>query len=617
MSRGSSRRTDRTTGVAASFSSQGVDAHPAPSASLTPWFRTFVSWLAVIRANWPLASVLGAYGLAMLIIPTLAPVGVSDDWTYARSVEYLVWDGRIHILPVSAATQIFQLFWGALFASIFGMTFGALRLSTIAIVFLSGLAMYGICRQLRVSRSRSALGAAAYLFNPVLFPITYTFMSDPHFLALVVISSYFYLKGLMAGVEGERDTLIGSAIAAVTCLQRPHGALIPLGVVTYLLFSGSLRWNRASLDRMLQIVAIPAATFVSYYFVIAHGLSSQQSLFFSYITDAGWSQSWLLIRRLTVFELVYIGLFVLPIALGCLGQLGGFLTLSTAKAWLWITVWMTVLAVGVGWLWGEKRYMPYIPHFFGRSGPGSIDVRSARPQLARTEVFQWLTVICAVAAFVFAVALVQRLDRKPVPGHAGAGMLLAVGVWQGIGALPQSFLFRNFTISLDRYVMPVLPFALALLLWSLNGKRLLSYLAWPAMGAIALFSVLGTRDALVLQSNVWTIAGQLNAHGVDNIHLDAGYAWDAYHLWEYSEEYHIPRQTVGGPWWLDYAKADDSTYLIAGGPVPGYDVISVQPYSSWLQQRPVFLFVLRRHGTPPDGVDWPPGSLAAHGVSGT
>jgi hypothetical protein len=35
-------------------------------------------------------------------------------------------------------------------------------------------------------------------------------------------------------------------------------------------------------------------------------------------------------------------------------------------------------------------------------------------------------------------------------------------------------------------------------------------------------------------------------------------------------------------------------------------VLSVQPYSSWLQQEPTYLFVLRRHDAPPDGVVWPP-----------
>jgi hypothetical protein len=565
-----------------------------------------VAWLTIPRTSWPIAGVLACYALAMLVIPTLAPVGISDDWTYAKSVEYLVWDGRIHILSVAAATQIFQLFWGALFAVVFGMNFGALRLSTIAIVFLSGLAMYGICRELDVPRKRSALGAAAYLFNPVLFPITYTFMSDPHFVALMVISVYYYLKGFRGGAEGERATIYGSVIAAVACLERPHGALIPLGVATYLLISGALRWNRAGLERLLRIAAIPAVTFVAYYFIIARGLSSQQNLFFHYISDAGWGQSWLLIRRLTVFEMVYIGLFVLPIILGCLGQISVLFTLRTLKAWLWLAVWTGVLVVGVDWVWGEGRFMPYIPHFLGRGGPGSRDLQGGPAPLARHQVFVWITLLCAASAFLFGLSLVRKIETKASAGRSGAGMLLAIGIWQGIGALPQSFLFRNWIVSLDRYVMPVLPFAIALLLWSMNDRFFLSAIAWPAMAAVAIFSIVGTRDVLVFQSDVWRLAGQLNANGIVDTKLDAGYAWDAYHLWEYSTEYHIPRQTTCCLWWMDYANASDSTYVIAASPLRGYAVLSVQPYSSWLQQEPTYLYVLRRHDAPPDGVVWPP-----------
>jgi len=564
-------------------------------------------WLATHRASWPVAGVLACYALAMFFIPTLAPVGVSDDWTYEKSVEYLVRDHRIHILSVAAATQIFQLFWGSLFAFVFGMNFGVLRLSTITIVFISGLAMYGICRELSIPRKRSALGVAAYLFNPVLFPITYTFMSDPHFLALMVISVYFYLKGFLAQATGMRATIYGSIVAAVACLERPHGALIPLGVVTYLFITRSLGWNRASLGRFLTIVAIPAATFVWYYLILARGLSSQQTLFFHNIQDAGWSESWLLIRRLTVFEVAYIGLFALPIIFGCVGQLSGLIKLTSIKASLWLAAWTALLVIGMSWAWGEGRTMPYIPHFFGRGGPGSGDLRLARAALARNDVFVWFTILCGAAAFIFGVCLVLRMPGKASPGQSGAGLLLAVGVWQGLGALPQSFLFRNFTVSLDRYVMPLLPFAIALLLWSMNGRKFYGVVAWTAMAAVAAFSVVGTRDALVFQGDVWNLARQLNSAGIHNQKLDAGYAWDAYQLWEYSDRYHIPRQTpADGPWWMDYANASDSTYVIAGDPVWGYDVLSIHPYSTWLQRNPTSLYVLRRHGAPHDGIVWPP-----------
>lgn len=556
-----------------------------------------LSWrlLSLPRSLWPLGVVVATYAIAAFVVPTLAPVAVSDDWTYARSVEYLVNDGRFHILPVAAATQVFQLFWGALFAEVFGMTFGALRLSTVVLVFLSGLAFYGLCREMRVSRERSALGTAVYLFNPILFALSYSFMSDPQFLALLVISGYGYVRGLRPGGEGEWATLLGSFAAALACLQRPHGALIPLGVVTYLVLSRRLRWDRASVAPFLRVVAIPALTFVGYYLLISRGLPHQQGYFLDEAKAAGFDETWLLVKRLTVIELVYVGLFVLPIVAAALPALGDLTRLDRVQQWLVVFAWEAVLIGGVVWFAGENRWMPYIPHFLGRAGPGSGDLRGARPPLAGRDAFVAATIACAVASFLFSLMLARSMTRRPGRDRSAAGMALAMVAWQVVGAVPPSLLFRNWIISLDRYILPLMPFAILLVLWALNDVRLLAPVAWVFVALTALFSIAGTRDVLVFQENVWTLAQQMNEQGIPNTSLDAGYAWDAYHLWEYGVANGIPEKQLTGAWWTDvYAPATDSTYVIAGEPLPGYVVLAQHPYSAWLQRKPVSLYVLQR-----------------------
>jgi hypothetical protein len=317
-------------------------------------------------------------------------------------------------------------------------------------------------------------------------------------------------------------------------------------------------------------------------------------------------ETWLLFRRLTVMEMVYIGLFVLPVVAGVVGSVWQFLALTSRRALLLFAAWEGVLVAGVVWFWGEGRRMPYIPHFLGKAGPGSGDLRNARPPIASEVAFDWVTIACAATAMLFGLILIRMLDQRATPGQSGAGMALGIAFWQILGVLPQSFLFRNWIVSLDRYLLPILPFAIVLLLWALNGVSFQHELAWLAVGAVALFSIAGTRDVLVFQSDVWSLAQELNQHGVPNTRLDAGYAWDAYHLWEFGEEYHIERQTPDGTWWTDvYAKPTDSTYVIAGGPLPGYTILSVHPYSAWLQRDPVALYVLRRDNAQPDGVVWP------------
>jgi len=571
---------------------------------------------SVPRSLWPLFGVIATYVLAIFVIPTLAPVAISDDWTYARSVEYLVWDGRFHILSVAAATQVFQLFWGALFAELFGMAFGALRLSTISLVLLSGLAFYGICRELRISRERSALGTAVYLFNPILFALSYSFMSDPHFLALLVISTYGYTRGLRPGIDGERAMIFGSFIAALACLQRPHGALIPLGVVTYLLVARHLRMDRASMLHVLRVVTIPALTFIGYYLLISQGLPSQQGYFLNEAKAAGLDETWLLIKRMTVIEFVYIGLFVFPIVAAALPSFGELTKLDRTRQWILVLTWEAILAGGVVWFASESRWMPYIPHFLGRSGPGAGDLRGARPELAGTDVFIALTLVCVAASFLFTMALARSMTQQPGRDRGIVGMLLALVTWQIIGAVPPSLLFRNWIISLDRYILPLMPFAILLVLWAINPIRIWSAVAWGLVGFVTVFSIAGTRDALVFQENVWSLARGLNQQGVANTSLDAGYAWDAYHLWEFGVANGIAEKQFTGTWWTDvYAPATDSTYIISGTPLPGYITLSQRAYSSWLKRGPVYLFVLQREPPPEPATE--PTPTTGNGGSGS
>jgi len=552
------------------------------------------------RSLWPFAGVVLLYIIAAFVIPTNVDVGISDDWTYALSVQNLVNQGRFEILSVSAATMVFQLFWGGLFAFLFGMTFGVLRISTIVITLLGGLAVFGMCRELGVKRQLSALGMAAYLFNPVLFSISYSFMTDPHYLALLAISSYLYLRGLRVGDQDDRYIIAGAIVAALGCLQRPHAALIPFALVLYLVASRRMNRDRAGVDLFLKITLIPAATFILYYLVIARGLPSQQGLFLDEAKAAGWDEGSLLAKRIGILESVYIGFYLLPLALAALPLLWKLTDIARPRAWIAVTTFEVFMIAGVVAFWKDGRRMPYIPHFFGRSGPGSGDLRNARPALEGPHFWDWFTIVCVLASTIVAVAIIRAFAQPPNAERSGAIVLASIGAFQALGVVPQSLLFRNWIISLDRYLLPLTPFLVALFLWALRDLKFPSLSAWILTIAMAIFSIMGTRDVLVFQNTVWGLGKWLNAQGVPDTKIDAGYAWDAYNLWEYGENAGITTpQTPDGTWWTDaYAKPTDSTYVIAGGQIPGYVAIAIQPYSAWLHESDQYLYVYRRDSYP-------------------
>jgi hypothetical protein len=382
-------------------------------------------------------------------------------------------------------------------------------------------------------------------------------------------------------------------------LQRPHGALIPLAVITYLVATRQLRFDRDSAIRFARIVAIPALTFLGYYAFVSRGLPHQQDYFLDEAKAAGVDETWLLVKRMTVIELVYLGLFILPIAAAACRGLNAFLRIGRPIQILLVLAWEGMLIGGVVWFADENRWMPYIPHFFGQAGPGSGDLRNARPPIAGPDYFIGLTIACMIASLLFIMIAARSIERPPARDRSAAGMLLAIGLWQVVGAVPPSLLFRNWIISVDRYILPLLPFTIWLLLWALKDVKVYEKLAWGLVALLIAFSVAGTRDALVFQESVWSMAKQLNAQGVPDTQMDAGYAWDAYHLWEFGQENGIAEKQYTGAWWTDvYAPATDSTWIIAGGPIPGYTVVSQQSYSAWLQRKPMSLYVLQRDPAP-------------------
>jgi hypothetical protein len=587
--------------------SQSTTVVPRPPAAGITSGVIFPSRItAWVRSNWALLVVYVAFAVAVMVVPTLAPVATTDDWAYARSAQILLDEGRLMVFPVVAATAVFPIAWGALFGFIFEPTLGVFRLSTVVITALGGLALYGLCRDLGIARARGALGVATFLFNPLVFVLAFTFMTDAHFMALLVIATWFYARAIAPdGIDG-RLLVAGSGVAALAFLTRQQGALIVPAVVLFLLLSRRLRRDRASLVLLVQLCALPLLTAGGYVLWLHYGndVPRVQSQFFREILAEGWSGTWWLVRRLTVVELMYLGLFALPLMVAALPGVRSLVRATSPRGWILFAAWQAILLVGVTALWTRGALMPYIGQFFGSGGLGAPDVRGSRPILFGPEIRSALTVVCLISSLLLALIAARAMNAPPSRERSRAGLVLSIGLWQVLGVMPPSYHYIGWAAgSLDRYLLPLVPLTIALALWALRGARSALPLGWIIAAALALFSVAGTRDYLVYMRAVWTMGDEAIAAGVPLDRLDAGSGWDGYYLYEYGLQHRMRSRTPkGGPWWVYfYAPATDSAYVVSGKPLPRHRVISRQPYSSWLQQKPTSLFLLHRVGIP-----WPP-----------
>ena len=581
---------------------QGQDrAKPGGAADSVVTIRA-ISW---VRESWHIVAVLLAFVISMFIVPTMLNVSVGDDWVYTRSVEILLQEGRIEILDLSVVTLIFQVFWGALFSLLFGTSFGAMRLSTAVLVLGSGFAMYGLCLELGIRKSMAALGAALYLFNPLTYVLAFTFMTDPQFTALMVIASYFYIRGLNLDRLSPNDVIAGSALAACAFLVRQQGVLIPLAVGVYLLGARRWKFDRAGLVTAIHVAGIPAITMVLYYFWIlfSHGAPEQQGEFIDQIRSTGWQSTRLLTYRMTYIELAYVGFFVLPVFFAAIWY---FLRAPNSRidrnlqALRWFVLTMLMVAGAMIAFGSANSLMPFISQYLGIHGLGPQDLYGDRDLLVSEPMRRLITYAIFGSSALFLIVVSRRFGKGFSSERATASLIGSLAIWQIIGIMPPSFHFANWIISVDRYLLPILPFAVCLMLWAVKDMRLSMPVAWIVAGLLALYSIMGTRDFLVLQDATWDMGRVALSVGVPIDSLDAGAAWGGYYLYDFGMEYGIEtRSPPGSPWWTDlFAKATDSSYLVGTSAADGWTVIAQEEYSSWLHDEPQYMYLMRRPEVP-------------------
>jgi len=558
-------------------------------------------------AHWPLGAVLGAFVLSMFIVPTLANVAISDDWVFMWSAERLVETGKLEVHPLVSPHLVFQALWGALFGLLFGVTPGALRVSVIVLWLLSGVAFYGIVWELTGRRVLSALGMTAYLFNPLGYALAFTFMTDVPLTSLSIIALYCAVRAVRTGID-DRWILASASASACALLVRQPGVFVPVGVLAALLLSGRLPMRRLTARSVvvaLEVGAIPLIAYGAYrwWLLNVNGVPAVQSLMEDQLLGGGWGALGTQAERLAAIEAGYVGMFVLPLTFGAVAYLHRLVPGTPARAWVGFVIWMTAVVAGMAALRALGMRMPYIPHFLSMAGLGPNDLLVARAPLVGLWFFTLLTLLCALSAVIAGFLVIRAVGaRRP---SANATVVLVAFAIQAVLVVIVSTHFRYWTVaglpapSLDRYLLPLMPLAIALVLWAVRDVHVHIPLAWYATGVLAVFAIVGTRDNIAFHQAQWALAREAVDSGIQLTHLDGGGSWTGYYLGERSYAEQRTRSDGDPRWWLSlYGSIVDPEYTIATEEIPGYTPVSRRPYDLWLDSRPTALYLLHRDERP-------------------
>ncbi len=550
------------------------------------------------------AHVVAALSVLWLVASVLVFSGgdftLNDDWAYAEMVRRFLETGQMRPTSWTFTPTISHVWVGALFCKVFGFSHGALRMSTLFMGWLELLFVFGAFRLLQAGRAIAAFAALVVAFNPVGYNLAHTFMTDVPFTAWCALA----LLGLAWYERSRRWAALGLALAAVilAASSRQPGIVI-FGAVGLTVGIGWLKSPKWALIALVGLALCAAAGLV----VILALPAQHLPVFINVLTRSLQKPNWhfFFIRNL-LRTVVYTGIFLIP-------------ALPLLLSWKTWRERIVLVGAGVFAMFclfaGAKLNLPppFGPNVLHQGGLGPPMLHAAALRPSWPSGIWWS--ISGVGAATFALAIValgEKQFRRP---------------WQELRQdrvlwLPLTvFLAYIAPLSIrggwfDRYLVPMLPFVLVLVLLRsvvhFEPRRL--WASFALVGAFGLFTLAGTRDYLNHQLVREELIAVAKGQGATDSEIEAGFefaGWNKYDdidagvlEWVKKNE---PRMVRVADSYTLSKRAHDITktpvgewphghrYVVTFSPeLAGYEVIDQRDNPLWLMRGAETLYLHRR-----------------------
>ncbi len=523
------------------------------------------------------AALLSVY---VLLVSPQREFPLNDDWAYTQTVRYLRTTGQLKLSDWTATTLIFQAYWGALFANLLGgLSFSAVRWSTLTFSIISCMALYDLFRQLDLSAPAALLGTLALAVNPVFIYLSYTFMSDVFYLGLMLLSLSCYLRGFKHNAGWA--LLVGSMLAGAAYLARQLGALLPVAVAAALVLRDrQIRWKPLLLIGVAPgLVVVGHMLWMQFIHGVPWGLESNAVQNSLVVLLRPTAPLYILLRVMN--SLLYLGVFSLPalLAQAVRFDLDRDRLIRLGKLYgIWLTM-LGILVVFMTVVVGKS--MPYLANVFNREGIGALSLGGRKLPVTPGWVFWLVTVIApfdgAAQGALWTDALVNLFRERAGP----FAILLIASVLMAILTLLIVYLW-------DEYLIVFIPCSLYLVLRlptlpSPHGGRSAvgGALALAVCGAMMAYTLIEMDDHMAWNAARWTAGKRLVALGILPEAIDGGFEWNGWYTFETA----LPRARAlgkGDDLWA-WMSLTPKQYRLTFAPIEGYTVVDQVVYHTpWL-----------------------------------
>jgi len=129
-------------------------------------------------------------------------MGVCDDWPYILMAQKLAATGQFAYNGWAAPMIGWQLYLGAAFVKMFGMSPTAVRMSTLLVAMVLAFLLQRTLVRANVSERNSTIATLAFVLSPLYLILSVTFMTDIEGLFALVLCLYGCLRALQAKTSG-------------------------------------------------------------------------------------------------------------------------------------------------------------------------------------------------------------------------------------------------------------------------------------------------------------------------------------------------------------------------------------------------------------------------------
>ncbi len=556
--------------------------------------------------------------VVVLLVPPRGEFAISDDWDYFATVGDLLHYGEIRLSDWPAMTLVGQILWGGLFGKLFGLSYMTLRFSVISLTFVGTLALYYWGRAIKRSRIESLFLGMLYATSPLVFNLSYSFMTDVPGASLMLLCLLIQAHCVRRG--GVPLYLLAGITAGAGYLVRQTSAL-PALVLAVSLIPAALRRRARAYD--LMALTVPLGVVVAwhhYWLDHIHGRPYQSAIErLPLLQTLVVLEYWDVVRAMlvqTIVQSLVVCVYLTPLLLCLAGR--------RARRWLWrssearlavVTVFVGVPALmclmGIARFELPPPYTQYINGFYlgfeSLRGFWTLRPLPIRVGSFSLNVYSMALTLIGVSSLSLAAGLLlvelrsrmsswRRGERCRLPFSPGVQAGLCGLVLMGLVVVQKS--------PFDRYLIPVIPIV-AMFLLSLmpRGQGLLrSPLSWGLVIIFAAFSVLGTQDYFVRGRARLQAVNYLLQSGVKPQEINAGLE----HAGLYSFSPHYRQRVRVRPYLLGLPedqrwsrlKTEDPSliwrrpreYELSYDPVAGSEALVVFSYRSWIRSGRVFVY---------------------------